>query len=406
LDVKTRADEIKRAGAGAIAPPTLKPDAEPTGPIGIVAPGRRLMVSPLNKRRWANFKTNRRGYWSLWIFLVLFFVTLFAEFIANDKPLYVSYAGKSYFPVIFTYPETTFGGDFETATDYRDPFLQKLIADKGGSMIWPPIRYSYSTHNLDLPTPAPSKPTWLLTEAECKSVVERKGLKSCSDLEYNWLGTDDQGRDVLARLIYGFRISVLFGLVLTIVSSIIGVAAGAVQGYFGGWTDLLFQRFIEIWTSVPELYLLLIISSVLVPGFFVLLGILLLFSWVRLVGLVRAEFLRGRNFEYIQAARALGVSSIVIMFRHLLPNAMVATLTFLPFIMSSSVMTLTALDFLGFGLPPGSPSLGELLSQGKANVQAPWLGLTGFFTVALMLSLLIFIGEAVRDAFDPRKTFR
>ena len=406
MDVKTRADEIKRAGAGAIAPPTLKPDAEPTGPIGIVAPGRRLMVSPLNKRRWANFKTNRRGYWSLWIFLVLFFVTLCAEFIANDKPLYVSYAGKSYFPVIFTYPETTFGGDFETATDYRDPFLQKLIADKGGTMIWPPIRYSYSTHNLDLPTPAPSKPTWMLTEAECKSVVERKDLKSCSDLEYNWLGTDDQGRDVLARLIYGFRISVLFGLVLTIVSSIIGVAAGAVQGYFGGWTDLLFQRFIEIWTSVPELYLLLIISSVLVPGFFVLLGILLLFSWVRLVGLVRAEFLRGRNFEYIQAARALGVSNAVIMFRHLLPNAMVATLTFLPFIMSSSVMTLTALDFLGFGLPPGSPSLGELLSQGKANVQAPWLGLTGFFTVALMLSLLIFIGEAVRDAFDPRKTFR
>jgi microcin C transport system permease protein len=406
LDVKTRADEIKRAGAGAIAPPTLKPDAEPTGPIGIVAPGRRLMVSPLNKRRWANFKTNRRGYWSLWIFLVLFFVTLCAEFIANDKPLYVSYAGKSYFPVIFTYPETTFGGDFETATDYRDPFLQKLIADKGGTMIWPLIHYSYSTHNLDLPTPAPSKPTWMLTEAECKSVVERKDLKSCSDLEYNWLGTDDQGRDVLARLIYGFRISVLFGLVLTIVSSIIGVAAGAVQGYFGGWTDLLFQRFIEIWTSVPELYLLLIISSVLVPGFFVLLGILLLFSWVRLVGLVRAEFLRGRNFEYIQAARALGVSNAVIMFRHLLPNAMVATLTFLPFIMSSSVMTLTALDFLGFGLPPGSPSLGELLSQGKANVQAPWLGLTGFFTVALMLSLLIFLGEAVRDAFDPRKTFR
>jgi microcin C transport system permease protein len=406
LDVKARADKIKEAGGGAIAPPTLKPDAEPTGPIGIVAPARRIMVSPLNKRRWANFKTNRRGYWSLWIFLVLFFVTLFAEFIANDKPLYVSYAGKSYFPVIFTYPETTFGGDFETATDYRDPFLQKLIADKGGAMIWPPIHYSYSTHNLDLPTPAPSKPTWMLTEAECKSVVERKGLKSCSDLEYNWLGTDDQGRDVLARLIYGFRISVLFGLVLTIVSSIIGVAAGAVQGYFGGWTDLLFQRFIEIWTSVPELYLLLIISSVLVPGFLVLLGILLLFSWVRLVGLVRAEFLRGRNFEYIQAARALGVSNAVIMFRHLLPNAMVATLTFLPFIMSSSVMTLTALDFLGFGLPPGSPSLGELLSQGKANVQAPWLGLSGFFTVALMLSLLIFIGEAVRDAFDPRKTFR
>jgi microcin C transport system permease protein len=273
-------------------------------------------------------------------------------------------------------------------------------------MLWPPIRYSYDTHNLDLPTPAPSKPTWLLTDAQCQPVAERKGVKGCAGLEWNWLGTDDQGRDVLARLIYGFRISVLFGLTLTVISSLIGVAAGAVQGYFGGWTDLLFQRFIEIWTSIPSLYLLLIISSVLVPGFFVLLAILLLFSWVSLVGLVRAEFLRGRNFEYIQAARALGVGNLTIIFRHLLPNAMVATMTFLPFILSSSVMTLTALDFLGFGLPPGSPSLGELLSQGKANVQAPWLGLTGFFAVAIMLSLLIFIGEAVRDAFDPRKTFR
>jgi microcin C transport system permease protein len=406
LDVKIRAEKTIEASSGdTVKAPELTPVVEPTGPLGIEPSPRRLALSPINKRRWQNFATNRRGYWSLWIFLVLFFITLFAELIANDKPLYVSYDGKSYFPVVFTYPETAFGGDFETAADYRDPFLQKLIADKHGSIVWPPIRYSYDTHNLDLPTPAPSKPTWMLTEAECKSVVERKGLRSCSDLEYNWLGTDDQGRDVLARLIYGFRVSVLFGLVLTIVSSIIGVAAGAAQGYFGGWIDLLFQRFIEIWTSVPELYLLLIISSVLVPGFFILLGILLLFSWVRLVGLVRAEFLRGRNFEYIQAARALGVSNAVIIFRHLLPNAMVATLTFLPFIMSGSVMTLTALDFLGFGLPPGSPSLGELLSQGKANVQAPWLGLAGFFTVALMLSLLIFIGEAVRDAFDPRKTY-
>jgi microcin C transport system permease protein len=414
VDVKTHPLAVGKDGKTGLMPGQVSgqvtsqvtPDSEPTGPLGITPPPGRFALSPLNKRRWQNFKTNRRGYWSLWIFLVLFFVTLFAEFIANDKPLYISFSGKSYFPVVFTYPETTFGGDFETAADYRDPYLQKLIADKGGWMIWPPIRYSYSTHNLDLPTPAPSPPTWMLTEAQCKSVVDRKGLKSCSDLEYNWLGTDDQGRDVLARLIYGFRISVLFGLILTAFSSVVGVAAGAVQGYFGGWTDLLFQRFIEIWTSVPELYLLLIISSVLVPGFFVLLGILLLFSWVRLVGLVRAEFLRGRNFEYIMAARALGVSNAVIMFRHLLPNAMVATMTFLPFIMSGSVMTLTALDFLGFGLPPGSPSLGELLSQGKANVQAPWLGLAGFFTVALMLSLLIFIGEAVRDAFDPRKTFR
>ncbi|QUS41466.1 ABC transporter permease [Tardiphaga alba] len=377
-------------------------------PLGeAVPPSRRpLGLSPLNKRRWQNFKANKRGYWSLWIFSILFVVSLFAELIANDRPFLIKFDGKLYFPAVVTYSETTFGGDFETAADYRDPFLQKLIAEKNGSIYWPPIRYSYDTHNLDLPTPAPSKPTWMLTEEQCKPVVEKKGLKGCRDLEYNWLGTDDQGRDVVARLIYGFRISVLFGLTLTILSSIIGIAAGGVQGYFGGWVDLAFQRFIEIWSSIPSLYLLLILSAVLVPGFFVLLGILLLFSWVSLVGLVRAEFLRGRNFEYVTAARALGVSNRSIMVRHLLPNAMVATMTFLPFIVSSSVMTLTALDFLGFGLPPGSPSLGELLSQGKANVQAPWLGFTGFFAVAIMLSLLIFIGEAVRDAFDPRKTFR
>ena len=387
------------------------PTPEPNAPVAPAAaapePRRKLFnVSPLNRRRWENFKRNRRGFVSLWIFLVLFVVSLFAEFIANDKPFLILVNGKAYFPAIFTYPETTFGGDFETAADYRDPYLQELIAKKGGTVIWPVIRYRYDTHNLDLPTPAPSPPTWRLTEQQCKAVVEKKKLSGCRDLEFNWLGTDDQGRDVVARLIYGFRISVLFGLILTIISSIIGVAAGAVQGYFGGWVDLIFQRIIEIWTSVPSLYLLLIISSVLVPGFWVLLGILLLFSWVSLVGLVRAEFLRGRNFEYIQAARALGVSNKVIMFRHLLPNAMVATMTMLPFILSSSVMTLTALDFLGFGLPPGSPSLGEMLSQGKTNIQAPWLGLAGFFTVAIMLSLLIYIGEAVRDAFDPRKTFR
>ena len=366
---------------------------------------KKYYLSQINRRRWRNFKSNRRGFYSFWIFVVLFFVTLFAEFIANDRPFLVKYDGGYYFPAVVQYAETTFGGEFETKADYRDPYLQKLIAEKGGYMVWTLIRYSYDTHNLDLPTPAPSKPTWLLTEKECAPVVARKGLKSCSDLEYNWLGTDDQGRDVVARMIYGFRISVLFGLILTGISSVIGIIVGAVQGYFGGWTDLLFQRFIEIWTSVPQLYLLLIISSVLVPGFFVLLGILLLFSWVSLEGLVRAEFLRGRNFEYIRAARALGVSNRVIMFRHLLPNAMVATLTFLPFILSSSVTMLTALDFLGLGLPPGSPSLGELLAQGKANIQAPWLGLAGFFSVALMLSLLIFTGEAVRDAFDPRKTF-
>jgi microcin C transport system permease protein len=379
-------------------------------PLGVVVPIVRLLApSPINRRRWENFKANQRGFWALWIFLVLFILSLLAECIANDKPFLVEYDGHYYFPSLINYTQATFGVDDELAQsspDYRDPYLQKLIADKGGAIVWPLIRYSYDTHNLDLPTPAPSKPTWMLTEEECRPVVERKGLSGCRDLEYNWLGTDDQGFDVVARMIYGFRVSVLFGLILTIVSSIIGVAAGAVQGYFGGWTDLLFQRFIEIWTSVPELYLLLIISSVLVPGFFVLLGILLLFSWVSLVGLVRAEFLRGRNFEYIQAARALGVSNRVIMFRHLLPNAMVATMTFLPFILSSSVMTLTALDFLGFGLPPGSASLGEMLKQGKDNIQAPWLGMTAFLTVAVMLSLLIFIGEGVRDAFDPRKTFR
>jgi len=311
---------------------------------------------------------------------------------------------------VTTYPDTAFGDPndknlFGTAADYRDDYLMGLIAKEGGTVLWPLIRFSYNTQVSKPPSPFPSKPTWLLNDKDCEFAA-KNGFAKCGEQEYNWLGTDDGGRDVVARLIYGFRISVLFGLALTIISSVIGVAAGAVQGYFGGWTDLLFQRFIEIWTSIPSLYLLLIISSVLVPGFFVLLGILLLFSWVSLVGLVRAEFLRGRNFEYIMAARALGVSNAVIIFRHLLPNAMVATMTFLPFILSSSVMTLTALDFLGFGLPPGSPSLGELLSQGKANVQAPWLGLTGFFSIALMLSLLIFIGEAVRDAFDPRKTFR
>jgi microcin C transport system permease protein len=392
----------------------LRGIAQPAGGeaevVALARPQPRGWLSPINRRRWQNFKAHRRGYWSLWIFLILFVLSLFAEFLANDKPIYIHVDGKSFFPVLVSYPDTAFGKPddpnlFGTAADYRDPYLIGLIKQQHGFVIWPPIHFSYDTHVSKPPSPFPSKPTWLLTAADCKFAAEHDFAK-CGDLEYNWLGTDDGGRDVMARLIYGFRISVLFGLILTVVSSAIGVAAGAVQGYFGGWTDLLFQRFIEIWNSVPSLYLLLIVSSVLVPGFFVLLGILLLFSWVSLVGLVRAEFLRGRNFEYIQAARALGVSNAVIMFRHLLPNAMVATMTFLPFVLSSSVMTLTALDFLGFGLPPGSPSLGELLSQGKANVQAPWLGLTGFFSIAIMLSLLIFIGEAVRDAFDPRKTFR
>jgi len=405
VDVRTLPDERTTPSTEpGIAPPALTPDIEPAGPMGVTALPAGFEFSPLNARRWRNFKANSRGYWSLWIFLVLFVLTLFAELIANDKPLYIHVDGKNYFPVFVTYPDTDFGDVFGTAADYLDPQLQQYLADHHAFQIWPPIPFSYNTIVSKPPSPFPSKPTWLLTKEDCEFAA-KNGYGQCGRLQYNWLGTDDVGRDVLARLIYGFRVSVLFGLILTIVSSIIGVVAGAVQGYFGGWTDLLFQRFIEIWTSVPELYLLLIISSVLVPGFFVLLGILLMFSWTRLVGLVRAEFLRGRNFEYIMAARALGVSNAVIMFRHLLPNAMVATMTFLPFIMSSSVMTLTALDFLGFGLPPGSPSLGELLSQGKANVQAPWLGLTGFFAVAIMLSLLIFIGEAVRDAFDPRKAF-
>ena len=388
------------------------PDTSAAGINGLdVPPERRwISVSPLNKRRWESFKANRRGYWSLWIFLAMFFISLFAEFIANDKPIFIHVNGKSFFPAVMTYPDTAFGDAknpnlFGTAADYRDDYLMSLIVKENGTIVWPIVRFAYNTQVSKPPSPFPSKPTWMLNQKDCEFAIKNNFAK-CGELESNWLGTDDGGRDVVARLIYGFRISVLFGLALTIVSSVIGVAAGAVQGYFGGWVDLLFQRFIEIWTSIPSLYLLLIISSVLVPGFFVLLGILLLFSWVSLVGLVRAEFLRGRNFEYIQAARALGVSNAVIIFRHLLPNAMVATMTFLPFILSSSVMTLTALDFLGFGLPPGSPSLGELLSQDKANVQAPRLGLTGFFSIAIMLSLLIFIGEAVRDAFDPRKTFR
>lgn len=364
------------------------------------------LLSPINQRRLANFRANRRGAVSLWIFLILFGLALCAEFIANDKPLLILTKERIYTPIFKLYPETTFGGEFATEADYRDPYVQKLITDQGGRMIWPLIRFSYRTHNLDLPTPAPSPPTWLLSDAQCQPLAAKRGGTGCADIEWHWLGTDDQGRDVLARLIYGFRLSVLFGLILAFFSSIIGVAAGAVQGYFGGWVDLIFQRIIEIWTSIPALYLLIILAAVLEPSFWMLLGILLLFSWVSLVGVVRAEFLRARNFEYVMAAKALGLTTPVIIIKHVLPNAMVATLTFLPFILNGAISTLTSLDFLGFGLPAGSPSLGELLAQGKANLQAPWLGLTGFFVIALMLSLLVFVGEAVRDAFDPRKTFQ
>jgi microcin C transport system permease protein len=363
-----------------------------------------LKLSPINQRRLIHFKANKRGYWAFWIFAVLFGFSLFAEFLANDKPLLIVTSERVYVPVFKVYPEVDFGGEFQTEADYRDPYVQDLIAQKNGFTLWPPIRFSYTTRNLELPTPAPSAPTWLLEDAVCKPIAEKRGGDRCADLEWNWLGTDDQGRDVLARLIYGFRLSVLFGLTLAVFSSLIGIVAGAVQGYFGGWVDLVFQRVIEIWTSVPSLYLLIILAAVLEPNFWILLGILLLFSWTALVGVVRAEFLRARNLEYVQAARALGLKTPLIMFRHVLPNAMVATLTFLPFILNGSISTLTSLDFLGFGLPPGSPSLGELLAQGKSNLQAPWLGLSGFFVIALMLSLLVFIGEAVRDAFDPRKT--
>ena len=335
-------------------------------------------MTPITRRRLQHFKANRRGFWSLWIFLILFFISLFAEGVANDKPLMVFFEERVIFPVFETISETEYGGEFATEAEYRDDFVRDLIEQKG-KIYWPLIPYSYDTINYNLPSAAPSGPT---TE--------------------NWLGTDDQGRDVVARLIYGFRISVLFGLVLTILSSIVGVAAGAVQGYFGGRVDILGQRFIEIWSGLPVLFLLIILSSFVEPNFWWLLLIMLLFSWMGLVGVVRAEFLRGRNLEYVRAARALGLSHSRIMFRHILPNAMVATMTFMPFILSGSITTLTALDFLGFGLPPGSPSLGELLAQGKANLHAPWLGIAGFTVIALQLSLLVFIGEGVRDAFDPR----
>lgn len=339
-----------------------------------------MRISKLTRRRLENFKGNRRGYWSFWIFLFLFGISLPAEFIANDKPLLVSYKGSLYFPVLKAYPETVFGGDFETEAEYRDPFVKEMIEAEGW-ILWPIIPYRYDTVNYDLPVPAPAPPSW-----------------------DNWLGTDDQARDVVARLLYGFRLSVVFALVLTLFSSVVGITAGAIQGYFGGWIDLIFQRFIEIWAGLPMLFVTIIISSVIAPNFWTLLFIMMCFSWMRLVNVVRAEFLRARNFDFVRAARALGVNDVTIMWRHVLPNAMVATLTFLPFVLVGAVTVLTSLDFLGFGMPPPTPSLGELLSQGKNNLQAPWLGLSGFFVLAIMLSLLVFVGEAVRDAFDVRKT--
>ena len=339
-----------------------------------------MALSPMNQRRLELFKAHKRGWWSLWIFLALFTLSLGAELIANDKPLAVRYDGQWYFPVFKRYPETVFGGEFPLQANYKSPYIRNLIEEKDGLMVWPPIPYSYSSINYDLEVPAPAPPS-----------------------AANWLGTDDQGRDVLSRVIYGFRISVLFALILTVLSSIIGVFAGALQGFYGGWVDLVGQRFLEVWSGLPVLYLLIILASFVQPNFWWLLGIMLLFSWMSLVDVVRAEFLRGRNLEYVRAARALGMENGAIMFRHILPNAMDSTMTFMPFILTGAIGTLTALDFLGFGLPPGAPSLGELVAQGKSNLQAPWLGISAFAVLAIMLSLLVFIGEAARDAFDPRK---
>lgn len=337
-------------------------------------------MNTVTARRWANFKSNRRGYWSLCIFSVLFGLSLFAEFIANDRPIVMRLDGNWYLPVLIDYTEAELGGELDLIADYRDPHVIALISGPGNWQIWPPVPFRYDTIDYRIESPAPAPPSGR-----------------------HLLGTDDGAKDTLARLIYGFRLSVAFGLALTILASCIGIAVGATQGYFGGNIDLIGQRLVEIWQGLPILFVLIILASIVEPNFIWLLLILLMFSWTALVGVVRAEFLRVRNFEFVRAARAMGVSNFVIMWRHVLPNAMVATLTFLPFILNGSITTLTALDFLGFGLPPGSASLGELLAQGQANVRAPWLGLTGFFTLAVTLVLLIFVGEAVRDAFDPRK---
>ena len=335
-------------------------------------------LTPINQRRWDAFFNNRRAAWSLLIFLILFLVSLFSELIANDKPILVNYEGRFYTPVFNTYPETTFGGDFDTEADYSDPYIIELIEEKGW-LLWPLIPYSYDTHIADLPQPAPSPPSW-----------------------QNWLGTDDQARDVLASLLYGFRVSILFALALTIGSTIIGVAVGALQGYYGGRVDLYGQRLLEIWSGLPQLFILIILASMITPNFWWLLGVMLLFSWTSLVDVVRAEFLRGRNLDYVRAAKAMGARNTTVMIRHILPNAVVATMTMLPFILTAAITVLTSLDFLGFGLPPGSASLGELMSQGKGNLHAPWLAITAFMVLSTMLTLLVFIGEGVRDAFDPR----
>lgn len=385
--------------------------SKPAPAANVPEPSRGFFnLSPLNRRRWRNFKSNRRAYWSFLVFSVLFGLSLFAELIANDKPLLVSFRGELYTPVFNFYPETQFGGDFRTEAVYRDPEVRCLIISGGlescwddpegviedaqedgivngeeieqGWLIWPIVPYAYNTIN-DIGTSAPSAPD-----------------------ANHWLGTDDTARDVLARVIYAFRLSVMFALIVTVLTSVIGIAAGAVQGYFGGWLDLIFQRIIEIWGYTPGLFVIIIIAAIFRMDFWLLVFLMVLFGWTSLVGVVRAEFLRARNFEYVRAARALGISNRVIMFRHVLPNAMVATLTMLPFIVTGTIGGLASLDFLGFGLPSTAPSLGELTLQAKNNLQAPWLAFTAFFSFAIMLSLLVFIFEGVRDAFDPRKTFK
>ncbi|WP_189635889.1 ABC transporter permease [Pseudomonas chlororaphis] len=338
-----------------------------------------LTLSPIGQRRWQRFKSHRRGWWSLWLFIALFALTLGGELIANDKPLLVAYQGQWYFPAFKRYTEQQFGGELPFQPDYRSASVRQLIEGQGGWLLFAPIPFAFDTVNYDLTEPAPSPPS-----------------------AQNWLGTDDQARDVLARVIFGTRVSLLFALALTTASALIGIAAGALQGYHGGWIDLLGQRLQEVWSGLPVLYLLIILSGFVEPGFWWLLGIMALFSWLTLVDVVRAEFLRSRGLEYVKAARALGVGDAQVMLRHILPNAMSATLTYLPFILTGAIATLSALDFLGFGMPAGSASLGELIGQGKSNLQAPWLGLTAFFALALILSLLVFIGEACRDAFDPR----
>lgn len=334
----------------------------------------------LARKRWHRFKNNRRGFSSLLLFVLLFGLSVFAEVLSNDKPLYVRYEGRSYFPLVQAYPETTFGGSFATETDYRDPFIQEQLSRDGNVVLFPPNPHSFNSINLDLDRPVPSPPT-----------------------RDNYLGTDDRGRDVLARLIYGFRLSILFGAALTAVGTVLGIIAGAVQGYFGGRTDLLMQRFIELWGSMPELYLLIIFASIFKPSMLLLLVLLSLFGWMGLSDYVRAEFLKGRNMEYVKAAKALGVGNFTIMYRHLLPNSMTPVITFLPFRMSGAILALTSLDFLGLGVPPSTPSLGELLAQGKANIEAWWLSLSTFAVLVGTLVLLIFIGEALREAFDPRQ---